>query len=66
MSNENTNSTIGFALLNATAEKDYVVTVVTTASYCIAIHRHKCTLFLKSSSLRYDYSISMPADTKLF
>jgi hypothetical protein len=66
VSNENTNRSISFALLKAKAEKDYVVTGVTTASYCIAIHKHKCTIFLKSSSLRYDYSVSMPADTNLF
>jgi hypothetical protein len=56
------------ASLNATAEEDFVAIVVAIPSCCIALHEHKCTLFLKCSSIRYGYSISMPAtaSTKLF
>jgi hypothetical protein len=54
------------ALLNTSAEEDYDITVVTITSFCIATHKHICTLFLKYSSFRYGYSISMPAGTKLF
>ena len=67
IANENTNGTIGFALLVVTAEKDLVLVLllVLLLATCIATHKDIC-LFLKTSSLRHDYSISTQAGTKLF
>ena len=65
IANENTNGTIGFALLVVTAEKDCSVIVGPITVTCIATHKD-IFLFLKTSSLRHDYSISTQAGTKLF
>ena len=62
---ENTNSADDFALINATTENGYAVTIVTIASNCVSQHRQKCLLFLLTS-ICSDYFDPLPTETKLF